>query len=96
MLTGRRYCLTRLGFGLNMAPQIMKAIISAVLSQEETVKEGMSMYTDDIYANEDIMSSQQVRAKLAQFGLICKDPEWLQDSTHVLGLDVRDEQGTLQ
>ena len=58
-----------------MAPQIMKAIIGAVLSQEEKVKEGTSAYFDDIYVNEDIVSSLHVKAKLAQFGLICKDPE---------------------
>ena len=29
---GQRYCLTRLGFGLNVAPLIVKAIVSAVLS----------------------------------------------------------------
>ena len=41
MFAGKRYCLTSLGFGLNMALQIMKAIIGAVLSQEEKVKEGI-------------------------------------------------------
>ena len=40
MFAGKRYCLTRLGFGLNVAPQIMKAMINAVLSQEEKVKRG--------------------------------------------------------
>lgn len=30
MVKGQRYCLTRLGFGLNVAPLIMKAIIDAV------------------------------------------------------------------
>ena len=69
----------RLGFGLNVAPQIMKAIINAVLSQEEKVKEGTSAYLVDIYVNEDIVSSLHVKAKLTQFGLICKDPERLED-----------------
>ena len=39
MFASKRYCLTRLGFGLNVAPQIMKAFINAVLSQEEKLKE---------------------------------------------------------
>ena len=51
MFAGKRYCLTRLGFGLNVAPHIMKAIINAVMSQEEKVKEGTSVYLDDIYVN---------------------------------------------
>ena len=39
MFANRRYSLTRLGFGLNVALQIMKLIISAMLSQEKKVKE---------------------------------------------------------
>ena len=88
MFAGRRYCLTRLGFGLNMAPQIMKTIIGAVLSQEEKVKEGVSAYLNSIYVNKDIVSLLYVRMKLAQFDLICKEPEWLENGAHVLGLDV--------
>ena len=34
--------------------------------------------------------------KLAQFGLICKDLEWLENGAHVLGLDAHGEQRTLQ
>ena len=72
MFAGRRYSLTRLVFGLNMPPQIMKTIIGVVLSQEEKVKEGVSAYLDDIYVNEDIVLWLHVEMKLAQFGLICK------------------------
>ena len=43
----QRHCLTRLGFGLNVAPLIMKAIVSAVLSQEEAVGHAASAYIDD-------------------------------------------------
>ena len=89
-------CLTRLGFGLNVAPQIMKTIINAVLSQQETIKEGTSAYLDDIYVNEDVVSSSRVRSQLAKFGLICKDPERLEDGTRVLGLNIRQERGTLK
>ena len=95
MFAGKRYCLTRLGFGLNVTLQLMKAIINAVVSQEEKVKEGTSVYLGDIYVNEDIMSSLLVKAKLTQFGLICKDPEQLEDGAQVLGLDVYGKQGDL-
>ena len=87
MFAGKRYCLTKLGFGLNVAQQIMKAIINAVLSHEEKVKEGTSAYLDDIYVNE---------AKLALFGSICKDPERLEDGARVLGLDVHGKQWSLR
>ena len=30
---GQRYCLTRLGFGLNVAPSVMKSVLTAVLTQ---------------------------------------------------------------
>ena len=33
---------------------------------------------------------------LLQFGLICKDPEWLRDGTRVLGLHIMEEHGKLQ
>ena len=45
---GKRYCLTRLGFGLHVAPQIMKTIVS-VLSREEKVEKATSVYLDDLY-----------------------------------------------
>ena len=51
---GKRYCLIRVGSSLNVVPQIMKTIVSVVLSQEETVKKAMSVYLNDIYINEDV------------------------------------------
>ena len=72
---GQRYCLTRLEFGLNVAPLIMKAIVSAVLSQEEAVGHAASAYINGIYVNEDVMPSTHIREHLARFGLECKDPD---------------------
>ena len=46
---GKRYYLTRQSFGLNVVPLIMKAIVSLVLSQEDTVKKTTSAYLDDIF-----------------------------------------------
>ena len=34
---GKGYCLTRLGFGLNAAPLVMKAVLSKVLAQSPTM-----------------------------------------------------------
>ena len=71
----QRYCLTCLGFGLNEAPLIMKAIVSMMLSQEEAVGHAVSAYIDDIYVNKDVMPVTSVKECLARFGLECKDPE---------------------
>ena len=43
-----------------------------------------------------IVSSLHVKVKLTQFGLICKDPERLEDGACVLGLDVHGKQGSLR
>lgn len=72
MFSNRSYCLTTLGFGLDVAPHIRKALLNSVSYQEHTVKEVPSSYLDDIYVNVDIISPLHIRAKLAQFGLICK------------------------
>ena len=92
----KRYGLTRLGFGLNVMPQIMKTIISAVFSQEETVEKATLAYLSDIYINKDVSPVSHIQAKLAQFGLDCKDPEWLEDRTCILGLEVSGEEGILR
>lgn len=84
----RRYCLTRLGFGLNVAPLVMKAILTYVLGQDEDVRRGASAYVDDIYVNEDIVAVQRVRDHLAKFGLECKPHERVADGARVLGLRV--------
>ena len=47
----------------------MKAIVSAVLSQEKAVCHAVSAYIDDIYVNEDVMPMTRVREHLARFGL---------------------------
>ena len=43
------------GFWLKCGPLIMKAIISAVLSQEEAMGRTVSAYINDIYVNEDVV-----------------------------------------
>ena len=88
MFRGHRYCLTRLGFGLNVAPLVMKAILTYVLGQDEEVKQGASAYVDDIYINEDIVAVRRVRDHLARFGLQCKPHERVAEGARVLGLRV--------
>ena len=85
---GQRYCLTRLGFGLNVAPSVMKAVLTAVLKQDETVDRATSAYLDDIMVNEDIASVASVESHLLQFGLECKPAKRVADGARVLGLYV--------
>uniref|UniRef100_A0A5S6QMU4 Integrase catalytic domain-containing protein n=1 Tax=Trichuris muris TaxID=70415 RepID=A0A5S6QMU4_TRIMR len=92
---GRRYCLTRLGFGLNIAPLVMKAVLSCALSQNANVQEGTSAYVDDILVNEDVVKASDVVQHLAEFGLTCKAPARVADGARVLGLKVWGENGNL-
>ena len=56
-IKGQRYCLTHLGFGLNVAPQIMRSIVKAVIGQDETVSRATSLYVNDIFVNESVFGS---------------------------------------
>ena len=96
MVKGKRYCLTRMGFGLNVAPSIMQAIMETVLSNDVTVQQAMSVYIDDIFINNSVAPAERVKQLFLRFGLESKDLEWLEDSARVLGLEVWGERGTLQ
>lgn len=93
---GRRFCLTRLGFGLSIAPAVMKAVLNKVLEQDEQIRKAASPYVDDIYVDNDVASAEQVRDHLALYGLICKPPESVSDGARVLGLWVSSENGQLR
>ena len=82
---GRTYCLTRLGFGLNVAPRIMAVILKRVLNSDEIVKSATNPYVDDILVNVSKLPSQEVIRHLHQFGLKSKPPEKL-DGGAALGL----------
>ena len=87
-IKGQRYCLTHLGFGLNIAPQIMRSVVKAVIGQDEIVNGATSSYVDDIFVNGSVCSAAQVKTHLELFGLTCKDPEQLFSGARVLGVYV--------
>lgn len=91
---GLRYCLTGLGFGLNLAPLVMKAVLNCVLSQDPDA-EGTSAYIDDILVNEDIVTTSGGEENLRNFGLTGKHAEPLANGATALGLRVWEEQGSL-
>ncbi|XP_067930804.1 uncharacterized protein [Watersipora subatra] len=84
---GRLYVMTRMGFGLNVAPKIMSKIVSAVLALDKEVKERTDHYIDDIWVNEEVVSPERVQKHLLSYGLVTKNPENLAN-TQVLGLRV--------
>ena len=53
-IKGQRYYLTRLEFRLNVAPQIMRSVVKAVIGQDKTVDGTTSSYIDDIFVNESV------------------------------------------
>ena len=48
----KTYYLTRLGFGLNSAPNIMAPVLNTILGKVDRVKGGTNSYIDDILADE--------------------------------------------
>ena len=71
-----------------MAPSVMKSVLTAVLTQDETVDRATSTYPNDIFVNEDVLSVQCVENHLLRYGLECKPAEHVADGASVLGLDV--------
>ena len=82
---GGYYMLRRLGFGLNCAPEIMKAVVSKVLSLDENIFKATDHYYDDIIINFNIVCVKKVKEHLLKFGLATKPAENL-CSAEVLGL----------
>ena len=84
---GKFYYLTRLGFGLNVAPKIMSKILEKVLSMDETIDEATDNYVDDIVVDKDLVTPERVAEHLLKYGLVTKRVEEL-DGSKVLGLQV--------
>ena len=85
---GKKYVMTRMGFGLSVAPKIMSRVLLKVLSLSEDIRKGTDAYIDDIVVNESVVSVLDVKKHLARFGLQTKEPVAL-DGARVLGLHVQ-------
>lgn len=85
----RTYLLTRLGFGLSVAPKIMTAIVKHVLAQNEEFANAVSCYIDDLFIDESKVKAHQVRTHLANWGLQTKEPVYLGDPGGIRVLGVR-------
>lgn len=89
---GVKYCLTRLGFSLNVAPKIMTATVNYVLEKDPVVRADTDSYIDDIVVNEGVVSAEQVEGLLSRYGLEAK-PAVALSGSRVLGLRIYEEKG---
>ena len=82
--------LTRLGFGLNIAPKAMTKIVEKVINSDPRITSAASSYIDDIFVDESKASVSEVVELLANYGLMTKPPERIteHESVRILGLSV--------
>ena len=91
---GQTFVLTKMGFGLSIAPKAMTKIVEYVLGMDDRINSAASSYIDDIFVNEDIILVQKVVDHLNSFGLGTKLAEKLANDgsirvlTLILGLCV--------
>ena len=52
MLDGKRHCLTRMGFGLSVAPEVMRAVVKMILAQDPKLERRVLDFVDDLLVNE--------------------------------------------
>ena len=91
---GNFYKLIKLGFDLNCAHEIMKAVDSKVLSLDEKISKATDHYYDDIIIDLKVVSALVVKDHLLKFGLITKPSKNL-ISAKVLGLQNYQKKGVV-
>ena len=97
LIDGTRYCLTRMGFGLSVAPEVMRAVVKMILAQDPLVERGVLGFVDDLLVDESVVDAEHVIEHFRRFGLECKPPMRAADGARILGLRVSgDGQGGLQ
>ena len=96
MFKSKRCCLTRRGFGLNVAPMIMKSVVSAIVEQDDKMKKATSTYLDDIFVDDNVVNMEYIRKHFSKYGLKSKDGERIDGSgAGVLGLTGKKVGGNL-
>ena len=85
---GKRFALTRLGFGLSVAPSVMQTVLDAAMSQDSRVAADVSTYVDDILVDKAKLPAPEVAEHLPAYGLESKTTERAKDGTRILGLRV--------
>ena len=87
--------LTRLRFGLNMAPKIRSVVIKVVLTSNSVVRDATDSYVDDIIVDLSKVCIQEVLKALNNFRLQAKPAKPLCWG-RVLGLRVVEENGVMK
>ena len=95
-LGGTRYCLTRLEFGLSVAPEVMRSVVKTILQQDAEMQGAVLGYVDDLLVDETVVCAEAVVNHFAQFGLQCKPPVRAADGARMLGLRVWSADGELR
>ncbi|GFS18871.1 Gag-Pro-Pol polyprotein [Elysia marginata] len=67
---GKVYALTRLGFGLNLAPKIMSKILKTVLAKKPEVSQATSSYIDDIIVDVRKVKATDIVHHMGRYGLV--------------------------
>lgn len=90
----KRYCLTMFGFCFNIAPIVLKKVLSRVLSWDEEIDHATSFYLDDILVDDSVVTTADVESHLSRHGLLCKPAERVYVRARILGIRVwgRDNQ----
>ena len=89
-----KHCLTRLGFGLNVALKIMAAMLKTVLKKGSKTEEATNLYINDIMVDVTKILTKEVVEYLKGFGLTAKSPESL-DGAAALDLKLMNKMGKL-
>lgn len=72
LFKGRTYVMTRMGFGLSIAPKVMGQILSRVLSLDPQVAGHSDNYIDDIICETSAADVEKVQDHLRRHGLETK------------------------
>jgi transposase InsO family protein len=101
---GQKFVMTRMGFGLNIAPRVLKCLIEYILKKANTCS-ATNPYRDDILIGSEDQNRRDIAEKevakikeiLLSHGLPTKPPVDLYDfrkgPTRALGLELYDNQG---
>lgn len=88
VVSGAPYCLTQLGFGLNIMPLVMKKILSTKLSWDKRISHAISSNLDDILVDEKVALVEEVEKHLRGYSLDCKPAERVHNGARVLGMSL--------
>ena len=94
-MRGQHYCLKHLGFGLNVAPLIMKTVVRTIVEQDEAIGRVVLPYVDDLLVDRDAVSAERVVEDFARYGLAYEPPQRAANRARLLDLHVSAHAGGL-